>query len=62
MLNTFIAVAVVAAALAILIPIVFLFRHPGKKMDISPYRSWLVGTLVLAAVSLLATFLAVVTQ
>lgn len=62
MQGTYIFVAVAAVAVAILLPIIFVLRHPGKKMDLSPYRPWLVGTLVLAAVSLLATFLAVATQ
>ena len=39
---------VVAAGL----PVVFLFRHPGKKMDEKPYKHWFIGTSVAVAVGL----------
>jgi hypothetical protein len=44
---------VVAAGL----PLVFLFRHPGKKMDENPYKHWLIGTSVAVVVGLAALVL-----
>ena len=41
-------------AIAACLPVVFLFRHSGKKMDNPPFRHWFVGTCVALAVGLAA--------
>lgn len=34
------------------LPLVFLFRHPGKKMDEKPFRSWIITTSLAVVVGL----------
>lgn len=56
------ALIVIAVALVVtagLLPVIFLLRHPGKKMDGKGRRRWLVAMYTLAAVSLLAVVLIV---
>jgi hypothetical protein len=57
---TFIAVVAVVAAGSL--PFVFLWRHPGKKMDLPPYRHWLVAMITLAAVSGVAVVVHLMTR
>jgi cytochrome c biogenesis factor len=49
--------AIACVLLAALLPVIFLRRHPGKKMDETGYRSWLVWTFALTAVALIAIVL-----
>lgn len=44
---------VVAAGL----PVLFLLRHRGKKMDENPYKHWLIGTSVAVVIGLAALVL-----
>lgn len=54
-----VVVAVASVVAAGLLPVIFLRRHPGKKMDDKGYRGWLVGIFALAAVALIAVVLIV---
>ena len=36
------------------LPLVFMFRHPGKKMDDAPFRYWIVGTSAAVVIGLAA--------
>ena len=36
------------------LPLLFLFRHPGQKMDDKPYRRWIISTSVAVVIGLVA--------
>jgi len=36
------------------LPLLFFFRHPGKKMDDKPYKRWFIATSVAVVIGLAA--------
>lgn len=47
-------VMLASLAVAACLPLLFLFRHPGKKMDDRPFRHWIISVSVALVVGLAA--------
>lgn len=62
MQTTLTFIAVVAIVAVILLPFAFLWRHPGKKMDLPPYRHWLALIIALTGVSIAAVVIHLMTR
>jgi quinol-cytochrome oxidoreductase complex cytochrome b subunit len=47
-------IMIASIAIAAGLPIAFLFRHPGKKMDDKPFRHWIISISVAVVIGLAA--------